>query len=270
MTNSEVFNIVSENELTEVLAHFNTEFIMSIIDSAIMNRTNPTAFASNPNVVDAWNTNFQQIINYYQTSDVTERVNALRVDTYKEIINRICNYHSLNFTIDDIDLYTAAHYLYQFFVSDYLKYLDTFFANYIITEADGLYDAVGLENMKKSKDSATAYFRKVFANNPKIAVINANINTVVNYICGMDIPFDQLVIKSGLTNQEAQYILSIVSDQNDFFKNHYVTTISNEYVKPIRLNHIRFLIRSMCTQLPESLMAIAVEDSTDNFEPPLV
>ena len=64
MMNSEQYNIVSENELTEVLAHFNTEFIMSIIDSAIANRNNPTAFASNPNIIDAWDANFKQIINY--------------------------------------------------------------------------------------------------------------------------------------------------------------------------------------------------------------
>ena len=135
MMNSEQYNIVSENELTEVLAHFNTEFIMSIIDSAIANRNNPTAFASNPNIIDAWDANFKQIINYYGSADVTERVNTLRVDTYQEIIKRICTYHGLNFTIDDVDLYSAAHYLYQFFVSDFLKYMDQFFAMYIVGEA---------------------------------------------------------------------------------------------------------------------------------------
>ena len=269
MTNSERFNIVSENELTEVLAHFNTEFIMSIIDSAIANRANPTAFASNPNVVDAWDANFKQIINYYGSTDVTERVNQCRIDTYQEIIKRICTYHGLNFTVDEVDLYSAAHYLYQFFVSDFLKYMDTFFAVTIINDANELYDAMNLGNLKKNKDTSTIYSKKVFAD-PKIAIINANIDMVISYICGMDISLDQIFARSGLTMQEVSYMSALVSEQDNFFRNHYVTTIANDYVRPIRLNNIRFIIRSMAgTQLPESIVNMTV-DSTDIMNTPLV
>lgn len=268
MMNSEQYNIVSENELTEVLAHFNTEFIMSIIDSAIANRNNPTAFASNPNIIDAWDANFKQIINYYGSADVTERVNTLRVDTYQEIIKRICTYHGLNFTIDDVDLYSAAHYLYQFFVSDFLKYMDQFFAMYIIGEAAGLYEAMNLGSLKKNKDTSTIYSKKIFPD-PRLAIINANIDMVVTYISGMDISLDQIFARCGLTNQEAAYLNNLVCDQDNFFRNHYVTTIANEYVRPIRLNNIRFIIRSLASQIPESLL-VMTDDKTDNFEPPLM
>ena len=268
MMNSEQYNIVSENELTEVLAHFNTEFIMSIIDSAIANRANPTAFSSNPNIIDAWDANFKQIMNYYGSTDVNERISTLRVDTYQEIIKRICSYHGLNFTVDDVDLYSAAHYLYQFFVADYLKYLDQFFAMYIITECGGLYDAMNLGNLKKNKDTSTIYSKKIFSD-PRLAIINANIDMVVTYICGMDINLDQIFARCGLTNQEASYLSQLVSDQGDFFKSHYVTTIANDYVRPIRLNSIRFIIRSLASQIPESI-AVMVDDKTTNFEPPLM
>lgn len=268
MTNSERFNIVSENELTEVLAHFNTEFIMSIIDSAIANRVNPTAFAQNPNVVDAWDTNFKQLINYYQSTDATERITTLRVDTYKEIVDRLCVYHGLNFTVDDVDLYTAAHYLYKFCVSDFLNHMDIFFANYIIQNASGLYDSIGLNNMKKNKDTSTIYSKKIFAD-PKLAVINANISSVVNFICGIDISFEQILFTCGLTLQEATYLNELVSDQNNFFRSHYVTTISNDYVRPIRLNSIRLHIRNMASQIPESIASLTV-DKTDVIETPAV
>lgn len=265
MTNPERFNVVSENELTEVLAHFNTEFVMSIIDNAISNRLNPTAFASNPNVIDAWDTNFKQIIAYYGSADVSERVTVLRVDTYKEIIDRICRYHGLNFTIDEVDLYTAAHYLYQFFVSDFLKYMDTFFAMYIIANAGELYDIMGLGNLKKNKDVSTVYSKKIFPD-PKLAIINANIDTVVQYISGMDITLDQIFASCGLTNQEAAYLNTIVTDSGNFFKSHYVATIANEYVRPIRLNSIRFIIRSLASVVPGSIAAMTV-DSTDVIDP---
>lgn len=265
MTNSERFNIVSENELTEVLAHFNTEFVMSIIDNAIQGRFNPTAYMQNPNVVDAWDTNFKQIISYYGSQEMQERVQALRSDTYAEIIKRICTYHSMNFTVDSVDLYSAAHYLYQFFVSNFLYYMDTFFAQFIVTEADSLYDAMDLGSLKKNKDTSTIYAKKVFRN-PKLAIISANIDQVVNYISGMDITFPQILYKCGLTKQEADYIMTLVSDQDNFFRNHYVRTIMNDYVKPIRLNSIRFIIRNISDSSDEILAPMAVQ-ATDVIDP---
>ena len=88
MNNSELYNIVSENELTEVIAHFNTEFILTIVDAGINMRWNPSAYTNNPNVIDAWDLNFKQIIEYYNNPDMTERVTTLRADTYKEIIRK--------------------------------------------------------------------------------------------------------------------------------------------------------------------------------------
>lgn len=268
MTNQERFNIVSENELTEVLAHFNTEFVMSIIDSAIANRFNPTAFASNPNIVDSWDANFKQLINYYGSSDVTEQVTTLRIDTYQEIIKRICSYHGLNFTVDEVDLYSAAHYLYGFFVSDYLKYMDQFFAMFIISNAGDLYDGLNLNAMKKNKDVSTIYSKKIFPDT-RLAIINANIDLVVNYVCGMDIDLYQIFSGCGLSQQEVQFLSNLVSDQGDFFKSHYVRTISDDYVRPIHLNNIRFIIRNMTSQMPESI-SVMTDDKTSEFQMPLV
>ena len=85
----------------------------------------------------------------------------------------------------------------------------------------------------------------------------------------MDISLDQIFARCGLTNQEAAYLNNLVSDQDNFFRNHYVSTIANEYVRPIRLNNIRFIIRSLASQIPESLL-VMTDDKTDNFEPPLM
>ena len=268
MVNPDQFNIVSENSLTEVLAHFNSEFILSIIDQAIANRHNPSAYLSNPNVVDAWDMNFKNLIAYYQTADITERITVLRIDTYKEIIDRICKYHSFNFTIDEVDLYTVAHYLYQIFVSDFLMHMDTFFANYIVANADGIYMAMDLGNMKKNKDTSTVYAKKIF-NNPSLAIISANIDAVVTYICGMDISLDQILMGSGLDKQVVDYILTLISDQDNFFKNHFVTTIMDENVKPIHLNNIRFIIRNIAGVTSENISQIAIP-TTDIIDPPLV
>lgn len=266
MVNSERYNIVSENELAEVLAHFNTEFVMGIIDSAINNRHNPTAYMVNPNVVAAWNTNFDAIIQYYGSVEATERINTLRVDTYKEIITRICQYHGLNFTIDEVNLYTAAFYLYQVFVANFLQYMDTFFAQYIVRETEAIYNALNFEELRKNKDTSTTYSKKVFKD-PRLAIINANIDTVMRFLEGIDISFDQIIMSCGLTQQEAQYILSIVSDQENFYRNQYVRVMMDDNVRPIRLNSIRFIIRSIAAPGDEILGPMVVQ-STEVFNPP--
>lgn len=265
MTNTERFNVVSENELTEVIAHFNTEFIMSIVDQAIQNRFSPTAYMANPNVVDAWDMNFKQIVQYYGSVDVEQRIAALREDTFAEICKRICTYHGLSFTIDNVDMYTAAHTLYHFFVSNYLQYLDQFFANYIVQEADTLYQALELDETK-GKDASSIYAKKVFKD-PRLAIISANIDTVINYISGADIHLEDIINNCGLPPQEAAYLLTIISDANGtFYRDHYLGTIMNDYVKPIRLNSIRFIIRNI-SGFSDEVLAPMMLQSTDIIDP---
>ena len=265
MNNSELYNIVSENELTEVIAHFNTEFILTIVDAGINMRWNPSAYTNNPNVIDAWDLNFKQIIEYYNNPDMTERLTTLRADTYKEIIDRVCKYHEMNFTVEEINLYTAAHYIYQFFVSQFLFYMDSFFANYIIRETDAIFDAMDLNNMKKNKDASTIYNRRVYKDE-KIAIIVSNIDRVIRYISNIDFSFDYILYNCGLTKQEADYMLSIVSPQSDFFKQHYVAVLNNEFVRPNHLTNIRFMIRNLADPGDETYASL-VCTTTDQIDP---
>lgn len=139
---------------------------------------------------------------------------------------------------------------------------------YIVAEVGELYDAMNLGNLKKNKDVSTIYSKKIFQD-PRLAIVNANIDMVVTYICGMDIGLDQIFARCGLTNQEMNYMNMLVSEQGNFFRDHYVSVISNDYVRPIRLNSIRFIIRSLASQIPESIM-VMTDDKTDNFDPPLM
>ena len=265
MNNSELYNIVSENELTEVIAHFNTEFIMTIVDSGINMRWNPSAYITNPNVVDAWDLNFKQIVDYYANQDMAERILVLRVDTYKEIIDRICKYHELNFTIEEVDLYTAAHYIYQFFVCQFMYYMDQFFANYIVKEINSIADAMDFSVYRKNKDTSTIYNKRIYKDE-NIAVAVANIDKVMQFICGIDFSFDYILYNSGLTKQEADYLISIVSPQTDFFKSYYVTVMTNEFVRPTHLNNIRFMIRNLADPSNETFASL-VNISTDQIDP---
>ena len=265
MNSSDKYNVVAENELTSVIAHFNTEFIMTVLTKAIEAKFYPNAYATIPNLVDSLNMNFDQIVQYYQSQEASDRITQLRHETFREIINRICGVYSLNFTVEEIDVYTAARFLYDFFVSNFTYYMCTFFARYIIREIDSLYEAMNLGELRKNKDTSTIYNKKIFENE-KLAIVMAHIDKVMRYLEGMDFSFQYIVSNCGLNMETVNYLLSIVSPTEDFYKDHYVNLIRNESVRPNDLNYIRFIIRNLAVPNSEIYAALAV-DSTDQIDP---
>lgn len=226
--NSQAYNIATENELAEVLSHYSSEFVFSIIDKSMSNRFLTVPSVTIPNVVGAWEQNFKAIIAQYG-SDSTMEVARVRSETYREIIDAICKEFNLNFTIDDsVDLYSAAYQLYDLFVCNFAESLTTFFANFIYRERSSLYDSLGLADMKKNKDSSTIYGKKIYKD-IKLAIINANIDMVIREVCAMEFPFHAIIsLICGNTSELKKYILTIVSADNTFFQNAYVTALNSD------------------------------------------
>ena len=241
--NSQMYNVVTENELAEVLSHYSSEFIFSIVDNAMKARYNNVPIAAIPNVVAAWEQNFKAIIETYG-SDFAREVYTVRDETYREIIDCICKEFGLNFTIDDsIDLYSAAYHLYDLFVCNFMNSLTSFFANFIYKEKTMLYDSLGLADFKKNKDTSTIYGKKNYKD-IKIAIINANIDLVVSEICKMDIPF-HLVINHVCTNNEVKkFIISIVSSDDEFFTRVYSSMLNTDIRSDI-ITSIRFKLQEI-------------------------
>lgn len=226
--NSQAYNIATENELAEVLSHYSSEFVFSIIDKSMSNRFLTVPSVAIPNVVGAWEQNFKAIIAQYG-SDSTMEVARVRSETYREIIDAICKEFNLNFTIDDsVDLYSAAYQLYDLFVCNFAESLTTFFANFIYRERSSLYDSLGLADMKKNKDSSTIYGKKIYKD-IKLAIINANIDMVIREVCAMEFPFHAIIsLICGNASELKKYILTIVSADNAFFQNAYVTALNSD------------------------------------------
>lgn len=242
--NLQAFNIVTENELAEVLSHYSSEYVFSIVDEAMKSRFLGVPIAAMPNVVGAWEQNFKAIIAQYG-STAYEEVCNVRNETYREIINAICKEFSLNFTIDDtIDVYSAAFHLYNLFVCNFMDNMTYFFANYIYKERAALYETLGLSDMKKNKDSSTIYGKKIYKD-IKIAVINANIDMVITAVCGMDIPFYSIIgIICGNNSELKRYFLSIISANQDFFNKAYASVLNSD-IRPEVITSIRFKLQEI-------------------------
>ena len=114
------------------------------------------------------------------------------------------------------------------FVCNFAENLTTFFANFIYRERSSLYDSLGLADMKKNKDSSTIYGKKIYKD-IKLAIINANIDMVIREVCAMEFPFHAIIsLICGNTSELKKYILTIVSADNTFFQNAYVTALNSD------------------------------------------
>ena len=242
--NSQAFNVTTENELAEVLSHYSSEFIFSIVDKAMKSRYEGLPIAIMPNVVGAWEQNFKAIIAQYGEGSISE-VYRVRNETYREIIDTICREFGLNFTIDDsIDLYSAAFHLYNLLVCGFTENMTAFFANYIYRERANIYESLNLQDLKKNKDSSTIYGKKVFKD-IKLAIINANIDMVISQICAMDFPFYSIIMTiCGSNSDLAKYYLTIVSADNDFFEKTYISILNSD-IRPEIITNIRFKLQEL-------------------------
>ena len=246
--NSSLYNVISENQLTEILSHYETDFVMSVLDNAIQSRFNPNAVLRQPNVVAAWEQNFKQYLaDFDEIGDGKAKIYQVREDTYKEIISRICREFNLSFTVDDnIDWYSAAFYLYDFFIANFNTNLISFFCNIIYRDRSDIYESMDLASFRKNKDSSTIYGKKTYKD-IKLAVINANIEMVIGYICNMDISLTDILNLVYPQKEFVYFLSSIISDNGDFFKNYYCTMLQN-YIRPILLTEIRLSIQNMAIE----------------------
>ena len=256
--NSQMFNVVTENELTEVLSHYSSEFVYSIVDEAMKSRFNGVPITAIPNVVGAWEQNFKAIRAQYGMES-NEEVIRVRNETYVEIIDTICKEFGLGFTVDDtVDIYSAAFHLYDLFVSNFMGNMTSFFANFIYKERSNLYESMNLSELKKNKDSSTIYGKKIYKD-IKLAVINANIDMVISEICAMEIPFHSIIgVICGNNSELKRYYLSIISASTDFFNNTYVTILNSD-IRADVITNIRFKLQEIAIAHEQTLSSSEIE-----------
>ena len=227
----------TENELAIILSHYESNYVYDIVKSQIQSTITGSFIAPPPNVVGAWEQNFKAIMDQYGAEGST-KIQEVRQETYREIIDIICESYGLNFTISDVDIYSAAYTLYDFFVCNLPNNIINFFAKYIYKERGAIYDNMGLSEMKKNKDSSTVYGKRMYKD-IKIAVINANITKVFDNICSaMDFDFPTVIAIMIDDRNLSRYILNIVSDNGDFFGNVMVPIVKSDradYITGIRL-----------------------------------
>ena len=147
------YQINNEYNVIELLAHFDSNYILDILQDKLEN----ISFASSlieSNIIGAFESNFKAMND--QFSGDSQNIRNIREQVYIDIIRILTEKFNLEFnTVDpNIDLYTAAYYLYDFLICNRNNILINFFTAFIVNNKDSLYDALNLEEYKKNKDSA--------------------------------------------------------------------------------------------------------------------
>ena len=239
LVNNLEYDIISDAEVTNILSHFDSDEILNFIDDNLQRKH--MFYPNNPlNLVKSIETNFSIV--YANLPGEKERIDFLRDDVYKSIIYKLCNYYNIEFIDNDQDYYTIAYYLYEFLVSGFSTNVISFFTNYIVKEKDYIYNHIGLVDMKKSKDMSTSYTKKMHKDS-KLALINANLEYVIDSIALFDISLKDILDLVYIDRNIAELILNSIAPRGNFFKEHFVKTIFNEY-KAVFLTNVKFALLS--------------------------
>lgn len=243
MGNNEPYRISNEYNVSRILAHFDSNYIMHVIEDKLDN-INYISSIIEPNFVGAFETNFKLMEQEFVGD--SQNIRVIREEIYREIINILCNKFNLEFnTVDDtIDVFTAAYYLYDFLICNRNNILVDFFTKFIINNKDMIYNTLNINEYRKNRDSSTIYGKRVYAD-PKYAIISANIPLIINYISTLDIRLYNIFQSIYIEPKLVQFLDNAFADKGNFFKDHYCAAINNIEIQPVIITNIRLLLQRM-------------------------
>ena len=243
MTNNTDFGIVSDSELMAIITKFSDDMIMDVVIKNSANKFRPYQYYTAnliTSIESAFKFNQDNYPQFY--TETMQRRNEL----YFSILSKLCSLHGLSLNINEnTDLYSLAYFLYDFTISKFTINILNFFANYIISETNSLYNYLNLSEIKKNKDSSSIYSKKIFKNNPKLATIHANLELVVDSICGFDIDMNTVVMVTTRDMNITSLFHNNITEISNFFRNLFVPYIKDPRYRAQLITLIRLRLQEM-------------------------
>lgn len=243
ITNNTEFGIVSDSEIMSIISNFSDDMIMDIIHENAENKFRPYQYYVG-NLITAiensFKSNQENFPQYYSESE------SRRNEVYYRILASLCSLHGLSLHIDEnTDLYSLTYFLYDFTISKFTINIINFFANYIVNETNSIYEYLNLSELKKNKDSSSIYSKKMFKGNSKLAMIHANIEIVIDAICGFDVDMENLItIATGDKNITA-LITKNISEVSNLFRILFVPYVKDPRYRAIIITMVRMRLQEL-------------------------
>ena len=243
LSNNTEYSIVTNAEVTQVIAHFSEEMILDILEKNLSTRS---SFMPKANLVFSLEQDFRKSLEMYPA--YSDTIQQKRFEIYQAIINRICDFYGLT-TIETSsadDIHAQALFLYSFFISEFSNNIILFFTNYIIREKNSIYELMERDLSARNKDFNITFSKKIYKNlNAKMIAIHANLEYVVDNICAFDIDFPTYVQNVLCDNvQVSNYLRLVVSEGDDnLFIRHIVPFVNQN--KAMILTYIKLNLQTM-------------------------
>lgn len=244
LSNNKAYEVQANNQVASLLAEFDSGYIMGVIEDTLNQVFTHFDIISRPNIVQSFETNFKEMYNIYE-SDL-DNINQCRIETYQTIIDYICKKFQLYFRQpENVDLYTLAYFLYDFFVSRMNVYMIQFYVKHIIAEKENLINFLNIEELKKEKDPNFVYNQRVYGND-MMASIATNLPIVLKTLaeCTRVTDHQIYVYTYGQQPDIVQLIEDSVSPTVPIF-NRYNSILFNDSLYGPILTHIRIQLQQV-------------------------
>jgi hypothetical protein len=217
--------------------------VIDIIEDTLARRLNSFDLYGPPNAVESFEQVFQEMYQTYPNE--VDTIQASRQEVYREIIDCICRYMDLQFQdSEDLDVYSLARAMYDFYVARLDNYIVTFYDRYIHAEKDHIYTNFHLEDMRKNKDTSTMYNNQVFGDSEAISLIVANLQKVVSALRNMPVTDDYIYRTIyGANNEHVVQLLAQNLTSHTSIFNLFNKILFNENMYPTVITHIRMAIQ---------------------------
>ena len=245
LTNDKEYELRANNQISVILAQFDSDFVMNVIEDTIAQRLSTFNMIPYPNAVQSYETIFKELTNMYPTD--TENIEETRMLTYRAIIDIITKWFQIDINDNNgdeyIDLYTLCYYLYDFFISRFNNYMVAFYDQYIDDQKEEIYNTFHLEDMRKERDMSSNYSRISFGEDDVMAYIVANLPLVLNNLKNLPVT-DKYIYQVAYCNNVPVLNLfeDYVSPRTSLFET-FNKILFNEKLYPTIITHIRIAIQ---------------------------
>ncbi len=219
-------SIDTDMAIGSILSNFESSWVIHTVQDSLNMRFRPFSEPM-PNFVDITNRQFAAILD--ASPDYRDQVTFTRDETFREIVNTICEYYNLAFldleTIGSGELFGIAHTMYDIFIARFTDYMVDFYISYIINNMDSIYAyLVADETIKKLREKDMPVKSYI---DPKFQLIHANLNKVILNTASYDIPLDTL-LTFFVDPNSAVRLGMLLSDRGDIYKNYYAIYLQDQ------------------------------------------
>ena len=247
------YHLIAEGETTSILANFSTDFIYNVTNDLLMDRYKDFSLIPKVNIVDKLESAFKFLLQQY-TYD-RDNILITRANIYTQILSIISASTGVKIFYDEnTDVYNLARSVFDFFISSYDNCVFLFLLNFIYEQKDAIYTSLDLEKNKKSKDITTMYNKQMYTD-MDMAIINANLDKVLNYIGGMDVPaYD--ILRRIYANNTNIHTLNFMASHIDMD-----APLFDVFIKPILTNNVLYPILLTNIKLEIQRNGVAIVNS---------